>query len=438
VIRTAWVLAQKDLRLFLRDRTGLALALLLPLFLATIFGAAMGGMSGDDDGVGKIALYVEDLDDSERSRDLLAALGASKGLEIRKAQDVRRRVADGKAAAALLVPNGYGADLGAGRVPALRLYRDPSKEIEQQIVAGNLMSAFFRAGGPEAIRIASRQALTVFGFPEQALPEAQAILEQTWSSLRMAAVAAAFRGAQDEAPSTIGLSSSVDLELGSSIPGLLSITVEDVAGGRDRSRKAAGQSHAVSGIAVMMLLFGLAACGATLLEEQSEGTLRRLQLSPAAGPAILAGKFLFTAIVGAIQLVILFTYGGLLFSVPILRAPVALVALSLALIVAATGLGILLAVFCRSRKQLEGLSTLVILVMSALGGSWFPLVVTPGWYQKLGHFTVNAWAMDGYQKLFWYGKGLSDIAVEIAVLLAIGGVGALLALRGFRRRFGDG
>ena len=82
MIATAWVLARKDLRCLLRDRAGLLLTLLLPIFLATIFAAAMGGMGGDGDGVGKVKFLVEDLDGSESSRELVAALAASDGLAL--------------------------------------------------------------------------------------------------------------------------------------------------------------------------------------------------------------------------------------------------------------------------------------------------------------------------------------------------------------------
>jgi ABC-2 type transport system permease protein len=139
--------------------------------------------------------------------------------------------------------------------------------------------------------------------------------------------------------------------------------------------------------------------------------------------------------VGAIQLTVLFLYGAFFFSVPVFHDPVAVFVTSIAVVCAATGLGLFLAVTCRTRKQLDGLSTLIILVMSAVGGSWFPLIVTPEWYQRLGHFTLNAWAMDAYQGIFWYGKGLSGIWIEIAVLFAIGAVMSLLALRGWKRRF---
>jgi ABC-2 type transport system permease protein len=191
----------------------------------------------------------------------------------------------------------------------------------------------------------------------------------------------------------------------------------------------------VSGIAVMMLLFGLVACGGTLLEEQTSGTLQRLQLTPSSSAAILLGKCLYTAIVGAIQLTLLFLYGSLIFSVPVFRDPLAVIVTSISVVCAATGLGLFLAVTCRTRKQLDGLSTLIILVMSALGGSWFPLIVTPEWYQRLGHLTLNAWAMDAYQGIFWYGKGISGVWIEIVVLLAIGAAMSLLALRGWKRRF---
>ena len=431
--RTAWLLAAKDSRLFLRDRTALLLTIALPLFLATIFASAMGGMTGGSKRA-RVELLVEDLDGSERSRALIAEIEASGALRVEAATGVRGEVADGEAPAALLVPSGYGEDLAAGRRPELRLYRDPAKQIEQQIVAGNLLAAAFRASGPELARGAIERGLALLGFHAPGRAEARAVLEESFGRLQGIAATAAFRGdAAGAFPS--GAGGPPDLEFADALPSLVGIAVEDVAGPGGEVRKLAAQSHAISGIAVMMLLFGLSAAGATLIEERAAGTLQRLQLAPSTGASILAGKFLYCALNGVLQVAVLFAYGALLFDVPVTRAPIALALLSGAVIAAATSLGIALAVWCSSRKQLEGLSTLVILAMSALGGSWFPLAMTPEWYQRLGHFTLNAWAMDGYQGIFWYGEGLAGVAPEIGVLLAIAAGGAALASLGWRRRY---
>ena len=45
MIRTAWTLTRKDLRLFFRDRPALLLTLALPLLLATVFGSACSGLN---------------------------------------------------------------------------------------------------------------------------------------------------------------------------------------------------------------------------------------------------------------------------------------------------------------------------------------------------------------------------------------------------------
>jgi ABC-2 type transport system permease protein len=419
MLRTAWVLARKDLKLYFRDRTALLLSLLLPLCLATIFGLAMSTVFSGGGGAGRVKLLVEDLDRSETSRALVAALQGTKSLKVEIAPSSRKEVADGHAPAALVIPSGYGEDLRDGRTPQLKLFRDPSQAIEQQIIAGSLLPALVEGGGRDLARGMMRRGMASFGVPESVIPQAEVVFDQMWERTRTE------HASEVKKP----------FNFGEDVPRLLGVETEDVAGGKDPSQKMAGQAHAVSGIAIMMLLFSLSACGGTLLDEQSSGTLQRLQLTPSSGTAILAGKFVFTAIVGVIQLVVLFAFGGLVFSVPVFRDPIGVTVVSLSVACAATGAGILLAVTCHTRKQLEGLSTLIILVMSALGGSWFPLIVTPEWYQRLGHFTLNAWAMDAYQGIFWYGKNITELWRPVLVLLAIALACSYFALRGWRRRF---
>lgn len=463
----AWTMARKDLRIYFRDRAAVLLGFGLPILLCTVFAGAMGAIGGGDDAVGRVELVVEDADRSEASRALVAELAKSKGLRLdvlgaAEASDApgadggeaeegaRSRVADGDAPAGLRIGAGFGEALASGADLPLALYRDPGKVIEQQILAGNLLPAFLEALGDDLGPRINRKILGTLDFPVAGRGQAQAILDSTWNS--MSSLVSELRAggeAEDEEQSETASDEANAANEGDADDGgdggfdfanglveVLGIQVEDVVGGDQEAaaRKIGQQANAVAGMAVMMLLFGLVACGGTLLEEAHSGTLDRLRLTPGATGAILGGKFLFTALVGLIQLTVLFLYGNLVFDVPVLRAPLALGVLSLAVAAAVTGFGLLFAVVCRTQKQLEGLSTLVVLTMSALGGSWWPLAITPEWYQKLGHLTLNAWAMDGFQGIFWYGKDLGGILPEIGVLFGIALVMSLVAWRLFERR----
>ncbi|MEZ5975082.1 MAG: ABC transporter permease [Planctomycetota bacterium] len=156
----------------------------------------------------------------------------------------------------------------------------------------------------------------------------------------------------------------------------------------------------------------------------------------------MLGKGLFLAAIGAMQLSLLFLYGMLVFKVPVLEHILEVLVISLAVLAAVSAMGMVFASYCRTRKQLEGSSTLLILIMSAVGGAWFPREMTPDWFQAAGKFTLTAWAMDAYHGALWYGKKLwpsgqmQGIWPEVAVLLAVALVLALVARRAYHRRFG--
>ena len=83
----------------------------------------------------------------------------------------------------------------------------------------------------------------------------------------------------------------------------------------------------------------------------------------------------------------------------------------------------------RSRMQLVGISNLSILPMSALGGSMYPHFLMPEKMQKIGLLTLNAWAIDGFQKIFWRDEPVSAVWPQVAVLVAVGFVFFLIARR---------
>ena len=101
---------------------------------------------------------------------------------------------------------------------------------------------------------------------------------------------------------------------------------------------------------------------------------------------------------------------------------------------AVASFGMLLASIARTRAQLGAVSTLIILTMSAVGGSMFPRFLMPDTMQKAGLFTFNAWAIDGYTKVFWRDEPVSHLAPQVAVLIG-SGIALFLIARRFARKW---
>ncbi len=177
-----------------------------------------------------------------------------------------------------------------------------------------------------------------------------------------------------------------------------------------------------AGIAVMFLLFSANGAGASLLEEREAGTLGRLLSSRLTVTQLLLGKWCFIAGLGMLQLIVMFAWGELIFQVPLRAHGLGFAAMASATSAACASFALFLAALCRSRQQLHGISIVLVLSMSAVGGSMVPRYVMSEAMRSLGKFTFNGWALDGFQKIFWYDMPLSGIRVELCVLWAIAAI----------------
>jgi ABC-2 type transport system permease protein len=72
--------------------------------------------------------------------------------------------------------------------------------------------------------------------------------------------------------------------------------------------------------------------------------------------------------------------------------------------------------------------------MSAVGGSMFPRFLMSDGMQKMGLVTFNAWALDGYIKVFWRNLPVTDLWPQVAVLLGLCAL-FLYVARTFARRW---
>jgi ABC-2 type transport system permease protein len=172
--------------------------------------------------------------------------------------------------------------------------------------------------------------------------------------------------------------------------------------------------------AVMFLLFSCAnGAGGSLIEEVENGTLDRLLSSNLTMTGLLAGKWVSFVLLGVMQVSVMFLWGWLVFRLELWSHLAGFVVMTVVTAAAAAGFGILLGTVCRTRGQLAGLSTTVILLMSAVGGSMFPRFAMSEGLQTAGLFTFNAWALDGYQKVFWRDAPVWDLWPQLLVLAGL-------------------
>src|SRR4029453_8039480 len=133
---------------------------------------------------------------------------------------------------------------------------------------------------------------------------------------------------------------------------------------------------------------------------------------------LLLGKLLYLSTIAVAQLTVMFLWGEMFFGLELHRHVPGFLVMTLVTAVAASAFGLVLAAISRTRMQLVALSNLLILVMSALGGSMFPRYLLPESGQKIGLITLNAWAIDGFMKVFWRDAPLAALAPQVGFLLA--------------------
>lgn len=434
---TALILARKDLRLFFRDRTGVLLGFLMPAALVTIFGYIMGLMGGDGGGspMSRASIWVADAEQSVESQEFVSALRGSSFLRVRprmdesgalsesapSGEDLRQQVIDGEINHALLIEKGFADALTKGETPPLTMVRDPGRQLESQMTGLGVMQALSEVSQGRVFTMMIGQRMRDAGLPDLAIERMQQISDEQ-------------RGFIGQ---TAGDGSGFDMMSMFSGQGLMQ--TEDHAPPERPQNVSYMQAQAVGGIAVMMVLFGLTAVSSTLLTERKQGTMRRLLSLPVPPGAILLGKGLATGLIGLLQLVMLFVIGELLFNIGIWRDPLTLGALIVSTVAAATAFGLLIASWARTPKQAEGMSTLLILVMSCLGGSWFPLQMLdlPMPVEVAMRLTINHWSVSGFQGLFWNTQSLADapIQLSVGVLWLFAAIASALALRLFRKRY---
>jgi len=404
-----------------RDRVAQAMTFLLPIAFFSIFALVFGQQRNPSE---RILVAVADEDQSEYSKRLVAALQAEGALRIQTTTGAKeagaplnrtlaeKLIKDGALSVALVLPKGLGDAPrllrdAAAPAPKILVLADVSDPVAPQMVQGLLQKVSFTAV-PSTL---AREGLDLFEKYAGPLTPAQRDARDRWLSQIPTAGASAAGAA-----STFGVSTEI-------------VNVMQPGHGNT-----AAISFYAAGVGVMFLLFSCSAAGGALLDEEDNGTLGRLIGSRAGMTGVLAGKWLFVLLMGIGQLTLMFVWGAVVFKLPLASHLPGFFVMTFFTAAAAAAFGLVLATLSRSRQQLSGIATIVILTMSALGGSMFPRFLMSQTMQKIGLVTFNAWALDGYIAVFWRQAPIRDLWLQVLVLSGLTVV-FLAAARVFARRW---
>ncbi|MGA2457964.1 MAG: ABC transporter permease [Terriglobales bacterium] len=412
-----------------RDRGALALSFILPIGFFSIFAVIFGGQH---DTTPKVSLLVVDEDHSASSRSLVRGLEREGSLSVKKrpapkqgaeqpeytAATAEAAVKAGTAPVALVIPQGFGKNpisFGAPNPnqPTIQLLKDSSDMVAPQVIAG-LLQKVAMTSMPDVMAEQGSKYMDKYagGFTPEQKKKIDAGLEE----LRKRT--SADSGGQDAAPA--------DSDRGMPIP----VTTRDVVGENKNNKMVSFYAAAVG---VMFLLFTASGAGGSLLDEAESGTLDRVLSSRVTMGTLLGGKLCYCVLLAFSQLVLMFTWAWLVFKVDFMSHIPGFVVMGLSTAFAVGAFGMLLASICSTRAQLGPLSTLVILLMSSIGGSMFPRYFMSEAMQKAGLLTINAWAIDGFTKVFWRDEPVSHLWPQVLVLLSVGVVLFAIARRLARR-----
>jgi len=406
-----------------RDRVAQALTFLLPILFFSIFASVFGARGGDS--TPRVSVAVADEDRSEFSGRVIAALQKEKALRLRVDGDngsvldraaAEGLVRNGDVPVAIVIPKGIGESFGqlgfSSSGPPIQMLADPSDPIAPQMVQGLLQKVVMTAAPDLVMQGGMKQ------FEKHAgalTPEQRKAVDEWIPTLKA-----------DAGGTTGGGGTGGSGGMG------IAVTVVDVM--RNDDRKGSLISFYAAGIGVMFLLFSsVGGAGGALLEEAESGTLERLLSTNIGMTGVLIGKWLFLSLIGFAQLTVMFLWGRVAFGLPLFSHIPGFVVMTVVTAAAAAALGLVLASLARTRAQLSGFSTILILTMSALGGSMFPRFLMSETMQKMGLLTFNGWALDGYLKVFWRNAAVWELWPQVLVLSVLGasflGIARLLGRR---------
>lgn len=379
----AWVIASNNIRRLVRQPVMLFTTLALPFMVILVVGSALAGNRNALD-VGVVSHSSDAL-----AGDLVSGLDSATALSVTtygSDGSLERAVRRGQVDAGVIVPQGYGAALEAGRTTTVRFVTTPDQR---------------RAASIRTVLLGVVEAQTT-------------ALQAATFSHRFTGRPVASERARAERIA----------------PKLPPPTIRTDAVAKPKTERLGFDYTAPSNLVLFVVITSLTSAAA-LIDTRQRGITARMLAFPVSRGAIVLGELLGRFVVAIAQAAIILFISAVAFGVSWGDAG-GVAAVTLALCAFGAALGMLVGFTARTMSQAVSFGPPLGVVLGMLGGCMWPLSIVPGFVRTIGHAVPTAWAMDAYVKLIDEQAALGDVLRQVAIVCAFAAatfVAAGLAVR---------
>ena len=398
-MRTALLIARKDLKLRLRDKSALIYGVIAPLGLAFLFSVIMNPIQSSTFEATYVVVNYDKGPIAQAFSDLLKNVAKdNSGFKIRTVKSYNEAKAE--------VIRGSDA-----------FSSDDKPKADAAFVLPPLLSKHVISGQGDTLRVVAASGSDL-GAPI-ALSLAQGFASE------LGAVDLAIRTAMP--PDAERDPAKAQALQAAAIKTKNPVVIKDVSA----STKQLDQStYLAAGMAIFFLFFIVSFGVSGLLEEKRIGTMDRLLAAPINSTSIVIGKALTSMVLGILSMTILVIGSTLLFGAH-WGNPIGVAMLVVAAVISATGILFVVAAAAKTQDQASSFQAIIALVLAFLGGTFFSISQVGGFIETLSLLTPHAWFLRGLGDL--QGGDVTSVIPSVLALLAFGMVTGLIAWPFLRR-----
>ncbi len=414
----------KDLRRTFTSAFSLIMMLAAPFLITGLLYFAFNSQGDETEEFDSLKVELLNLDTGEGAAgfaagetftEILTGEELEAFLEIKPAEDRKKSENDvlkGKSDLLLIIPEGF-SEAFMGGSSFLELYHDPADTIVPQI-GKDLFTGLLRT-------FSSVRVLTITAIALSPLTGAE-VDTALMDRLREGFISRVHDGGGDDGgPEAYGGTKN--------------------GRGQPRGGDGAGMTEGgriIATVMCAMIIFFTFFIGANSAEsivvEKESGTLDRLSTTPASPAEIIFGKMLGVLLIVTIQVAVLVGFSTLFFDIRWSNTPL-LILHSFALVIGATGLGVLLMSFIQRTQQVGPMIGGVLSISGMIGGLFTVMVPgMPDIIDDISKAVPQGWVLQGYESLI-YGSRFSPFyaIVPVTAGLFFALIGIIILKRRTRR-----